>query len=83
MPSKIFVGNLPFKTDSAQLEEEFAAFGTVLSAKIITDKGSGRSKGFGFVEFSEDDAAQKAVDEKNGCELDGRKLTVNLAKKQA
>ncbi|NLM17119.1 MAG: RNA-binding protein [Candidatus Riflebacteria bacterium] len=82
MPSKIFVGNLPFSVDNHQLEEAFKSFGEVISAKVIQDRRTGRSRGYGFVEFSEQTAAEAAVDGKNGQEMSGRKLTVSLAKKQ-
>lgn len=78
--NKLFVGSLSFNTTNESLAEAFAAAGTVISATIITDRDSGRSKGFGFVEMSSDEEAQKAIQMFNGKELDGRNLTVNLAK---
>jgi len=73
----IFVGSLPFSIDEADLRESFEAYGTVDSVKIITDKFTGRSKGFGFVEMSNDDEAQKAIDELNGATVEGRTIVVN------
>jgi RNA recognition motif-containing protein len=83
MTSKIFVGNLPFSVDNARLEQEFSKFGSVESAKIIMDRNSGRSRGYGFVEFSEESSASEAVAKMNEQEMDGRKLTVSLAKNQS
>lgn len=82
MTSKIFVGNLPFSVDNARLEQEFSQFGKVESAKIIMDRNSGRSRGYGFVEFSEESSANEAVAKMNEQEMDGRKLTVSPAKNQ-
>jgi RNA recognition motif-containing protein len=73
----IFVGSLPFSIDEADLRESFEAYGTVDSVKIITDKFTGRSKGFGFVEMSNDEEAQKAIDELNGATVEGRTIVVN------
>jgi RNA recognition motif-containing protein len=73
----IFVGSLPFSIEEADLRESFEAYGTVDSVKIITDKFTGRSKGFGFVEMSNDEEAQKAIDELNGATVDGRTIVVN------
>ena len=73
----IFVGSLPFSIDEADLRESFEAYGTVDSVKIITDKFTGRSKGFGFVEMSNDAEAQKAIDELNGATVEGRTIVVN------
>lgn len=83
MTSKIFVGNLPFAVDNERLQEEFSQFGNVESAKIIMDRNSGRSRGYGFVEFSEEASAHTAVEKMNEHEMDGRKLTVSLAKNQS
>ena len=68
----IFVGSLPFSIEEADLRESFEAYGAVDSVKIITDKFTGRSKGFGFVEMPNDDEAQKAIDELNGATVQGR-----------
>ena len=75
----IYVGNLPFTTKSADLEELFARFGDVESAAVITDRETGRSRGFGFVEMA-DDAATKAIQELDGSDFAGRRLTVNQAR---
>jgi RNA recognition motif-containing protein len=77
---KLFVGGLPFSTTSEELEQIFAEFGTVASAKVITDRDTGRSKGFGFVEFENDDEGKKAEKEMNGKEVGGRSVTVNEAR---
>jgi RNA recognition motif-containing protein len=77
---KLYVGNLSYSVDSSGLEELFSRFGTVTSAQVITDRESGRSKGFGFVEMSSDDEAQEAIDGMNGQDHGGRPLTVNEAR---
>jgi len=73
----IFVGSLPFSIEEADLRESFEAYGSVDSVKIITDKFTGRSKGFGFVEMSNDEEAQKAINELNGATVQGRAIVVN------
>ncbi len=73
----IFVGSLPFSIGEADLRESFEAYGAVDSVKIITDKFTGRSKGFGFVEMPNDEEAQKAIDELNGATVSGRAIVVN------
>ncbi len=75
----IFVGSLPFKIEEADLKELFEAFGEVNSVKIISDRETGRSKGFGFVEMADDEAANKAIAELNGSEVAGRNIVVNQA----
>ncbi len=80
MNKKLFVGNLSYDTKEDSLKDLFSEAGTVESAAIITDRNSGRSKGFGFVEMSSDEEAEKAIEMFNGKELDGRALTVNEAK---
>lgn len=80
MATKLFVGSLSWNVTSEMLEEFFAQIGSVASATVINDRDSGRSKGFGFVEFDNDDDAKKAIDELNGKELDGRPITVNEAR---
>jgi RNA recognition motif-containing protein len=80
MGKKLYVGNLPFTADEQTLADTFAEFGTVESAKIITDRDTGRSKGFGFVEMSSDNEAQEAISKMNGADFGGRALTVNEAK---
>jgi RNA recognition motif-containing protein len=82
MASKLFVGGIPFSMTEDELNELFAAFGTVESAVIINDKFSGRSKGFGFVEMSSDDEAQAAIKSLHDSEVGGRKITVNEARPQ-
>lgn len=82
MSRKIYVGGLPYSTTDGQLEEIFATHGAVESARVITDKFTGRSRGFGFVEMGSDDEAQKAIDTLNGTEIEGRTLTVNEARPQ-
>jgi RNA recognition motif-containing protein len=77
---RLYVGNLSYNINSSELEKMFATFGTVSSAQVIEDRESGRSKGFGFVEMSNDDEAQKAISGLNGQEQDGRPLTVNEAR---
>jgi len=78
----IYVGGLPYSTTEGQLQEIFAAHGSVESARVITDKFTGRSKGFGFVEMSSGGEAQKAIEALNGTEIEGRTLTVNEARPQ-
>lgn len=78
----IFVGSLPFKLQEGDLREIFEEHGEVTSVKIITDKFSGRSKGFGFVEMPNDTEAQAAIDELNGAEVDGRTIVVNKAEER-
>jgi len=73
----IFVGSLPFSTGEAELQEVFEAYGTVDSAKIIKDKFTGKSRGFGFVEMPNDDEGERAIEELNGYELRGRQIVVN------
>jgi len=80
MGSKLYVGNLSYNVDSSQLEQLFAAHGTVQSAEIISDRETGRSKGFGFVQMDTEEAAKAAINALNGQEHDGRALTVNEAK---
>ncbi len=82
MSSKIYVGGLPYTTTDGQLEEIFSTHGTVESARVITDKFTGQSRGFGFVEMSSGGEAQKAIDALNNSQVDGRTLTVNEAKPQ-
>ncbi|NCO44186.1 RNA-binding protein [Candidatus Berkelbacteria bacterium] len=80
MANKLYVGNLPYSTTEDILKEMFAAAGTVSSATVISDRMSGRSKGFGFVEMSTDEEAQKAIESFNGKDLDGRQIVVNEAR---
>src|SRR3954468_17174520 len=80
MGRKIYVGNLSYNVTSSDLEQLFTAHGQVQSAEVISDRATGRSKGFGFVEMSSDDEANAAIAALNGTEHDGRNLTVNEAK---
>jgi len=80
MATNLYVGNLSYDTTEDTLRTLFAEFGEVESARVITDRYSGRSKGFGFVEMSADDAAQKAIDALNGKSVDGREIRVDKAK---
>jgi|SRR3954468_14457487 RNA recognition motif-containing protein len=80
MGNKVYVGGLPYSLTEGRLEEVFAAHGTVTSARVISDKFTGQSRGFGFVEMNSSDEAQKAIDSLNGTQLDGRTLVVNEAK---
>ncbi len=80
MGSKLYVGNLSYSTTSSDLEQLFAQHGTVQSAEVISDRETGRSKGFGFVQMGGDEEAQAAIAALNGQEHDGRPLTVNEAK---
>jgi len=80
MASKLFVGGLSWGTTDDKLRDLFAQAGTVVSATVITDKYTGKSKGFGFVEFASDEEAKAAVDKFNGTEFDGRTITVNEAR---
>ena len=80
MAKKFYVGNLPYKTTDSDLSDMFAQAGAVSSASIISDKFSGRSKGFGFVEMSSDEDASKAIEMFNGQEMEGRKIVVNEAR---
>jgi cold-inducible RNA-binding protein len=77
---KIYIGGLPYQTSEEQLAQIFAPYGEVSSAKIIADRETGRSKGFGFVEMSDGEAAKKAIAELNEAELGGRTITVNEAR---
>ena len=79
MATKLFVGNLDYSVKSDDLKNHFSSVGTVVDAVVIMDKMSGRSRGFGFVEFSSEDEAKKGIQELNESELNGRKITVNEA----
>jgi cold-inducible RNA-binding protein len=82
MATKLFVGSLSYGVDDDQLKEAFEAAGTVVSAKVIIDRETGRSKGFGFVEMGSDDEAQNAVKMRNGKEVNGRAIAVSEARPQ-
>ena len=77
---KLYVGNLPYEFGESELEELFAEYGDIESSVIITDKRTGRSKGFGFVELADDELADKAIEDLNGSEAGGRNLVVNTAR---
>ena len=80
MSKKLFVGSLPWAVNDEALKQAFAAYGTVVSATVVTDRRSGRSKGFGFVEFENDSEAKAAIEALNGSEMNGRNIVVNEAK---
>ena len=80
MSTKLFVGNLSFNTTENDLQDAFAAYGTVVEANLMMDRATGRPRGFGFVTMSTPEEAQKAIDGLNGKEVDGRALTVNVAR---
>jgi cold-inducible RNA-binding protein len=80
MSNKLYVGNLSFNTTENDLEDAFAAHGTVLEANLMVDRATGRPRGFGFVTMSSPEEAQKAIDALHGQSLDGRVLTVNVAR---
>lgn len=82
MAKRLFVGSLPYDTTNQQLEELFAQAGTVESVNVITDRYSGRGKGFGFVEMGTEEEAQKAIQTLNGYNLNGRSIVVNEARPQ-
>ena len=83
MGKKLFVGSLDWATDSSSLKAAFERFGEIEEATVISDRDSGRSRGFGFVTFTDEGATQEAISEMNGTELDGRPIVVNEAKEQA
>ena len=83
MGRKLYVGNLPYSVTQQTLEETFGQCGTVDSVNVITDRDTGQSKGFGFIEMSNDSEAQKAIQELNGTSIDGREIKVNEAKPKA
>jgi len=80
MSSKLFVGNLSFKTTENELQDAFAAHGTVLEANLMMDRATGRPRGFGFVTMSSQEEAEKAIEALHGKDLGGRALTVNIAR---
>jgi len=79
MSNKVFVGGISWNTDEEILREAFGKYGEVVEAKVITDRDTGRSRGFGFVSFSDHDGVEKAISEMDGKELDGRNIKVNEA----
>jgi cold-inducible RNA-binding protein len=80
MTANIYVGNLAFETDSAELEKLFSEHGSVSKAQVVSDRDTGRSRGFGFVEMTSQEDARKAIEAINGRDLGGRQLKVNIAK---
>jgi cold-inducible RNA-binding protein len=82
MGKKLFVGNLPFSTTSADLESLFSKAGSCESAAVITDRATGRSRGFGFVEMASQEEAERAIQELDGTEIQGRKLSVSEARER-
>lgn len=80
MGTKLFVGSLPFETTDVKLSDLFSKVGKVESANVITDRNTGRSRGFGFVEMSSEEEAKKAIEELNGSELKGRNIVVAEAR---
>ena len=80
MSSKIYVGNLPYSINDDNLRENFAAYGDVASAKVMMDRDSGRSKGFGFVEMGTSEQAQAAIEGLNGMSVGGRSIVVNISR---
>lgn len=83
MGKKLYVGNLPYSVTDSSLMETFSQCGTVTSSKVIMDRDTGRSKGFGFVEMSSDSEAQNAISKFNGADWEGRPMTVNEARPMA
>lgn len=83
MGAKLYVGNLPYNVTEERLQQHFAQHGSVISARIITDKFTGRSKGFGFVEMSSEQEAEKAIAALNGTDFEGRNIVVSEARPQA
>ena len=83
MSTNIYVGNLAFSTSSDELETLFAEHGEVARAQVITDRETGRSRGFGFVEMESDEAAQAAIEALNGTDLGGRQLRINVARERS
>lgn len=83
MGKKLYVGNLPYSVTDDSLQNRFEEFGAVSSAKVITDRETGRSKGFGFVEMESDSDADMAIEKLNGAQLDGRAINVSEARPQA
>lgn len=77
---KLFVGSLPWAVDDEKLKEIFSQVGNVISAQVVRDRDTGRSKGFGFVEMSTEEEAQAAIEKLNNSEVDGRKIFVSIAK---
>lgn len=83
MATNLFVGNLPFTTSSPDLEQLFGQYGAVTRAQVITDRETGRSRGFGFVEMDSDSDAQRAIEELDGSDYGGRQINVNVARERS
>ena len=83
MGNKLFIGSLAWETDSSSLQAAFGRFGEIEEATVISDRETGRSRGFGFVTFTDEGPAQQVISEMNGTELDGRPIVVNEAKERA
>jgi RNA recognition motif-containing protein len=83
LSTNLYVGNLPFSMSADQLEALFAQHGAVVRAQVISDRETGRSRGFGFVEMESDDAAQAAISALNGQDHNGRRLNVNVARERS
>lgn len=83
MATNIFVGNLPFSTNSNDLETLFSSYGEVSRAQVISDRDTGRSRGFGFVEMDDDAQAQAAIEGLDGTDVDGRQIRVNVARERS
>jgi len=83
MPKNIYVGNLPFRTTEESVRDLFARYGAVQSVKLITDRETGKPRGFGFVEMEDDAAAEEAIRSLDGAEFEGRSLKINEAKPRA
>ena len=81
--TNLFVGNLPFTTDSTDLEDMFNQYGSVARAQVIKDRDTGRSRGFGFVEMDNDDEAQSAIEALDGTDVGGRQIKVNVARERS
>lgn len=82
MGNRLYVGNLAYSTMDQQLQEAFAEFGEVVSASVVIDRATGQSRGFGFVEFGSSEDAERAIESLNGATLDGRSITVNVARER-
>jgi RNA recognition motif-containing protein len=78
--ANLYVGNLPYSVTEEELEKAFAAYGAVSAARVVTDRATGRPRGFGFVEMENDDEANAAIEALNGTDMGGRKLVVNIAR---
>ena len=83
MGAKLYVGNLPYSVTEERLQQHFAQHGSVISARIVTDKFTGRSKGFGFIEMRSDAEAERAINAVNGTDFEGRNIVVSEARPQA